>query len=160
MSLPKPKAREIVLLLLYSREMAPILEEELTDLVMDIVKVSKKAVEDAGTRVKNIVEKLPEIDACLQRISKGYTLERIYKLEKNVLRLGAYELLFDEEIPPKVAIHEAMRLARKFSTKEAANFVNAVLDNLYKEKCGEEIDLDAIQEKAKQLLEDKNDHVQ
>jgi N utilization substance protein B len=55
-------------------------------------------------------------------------------VERNLLRLGAYEIYFSKSVPPKVAISEAVRLARKFASSESANFINAILDALYKKK--------------------------
>ena len=77
------------------------------------------------------LEKKEEIDALITKHSQGYGLERIPRVERNIVRLGIYELLFVPEVPQKVAIAESMRLARKFSTKEAATFVNAIMDSVY-----------------------------
>ena len=65
--------------------------------------------------------------------------------------MGVYELLYDESIPPKVAISEAMRLAKKFGTPESATFVNALLDAIYKSSLGEQLDVTRLSESAKQL---------
>lgn len=152
MTIPKQKFREVVLLLLFSYDSLQTNEVEIEALIMETLHVSRKVVADAFARMQCVIDKIPEIDPIIQDVSKSYALDRIYRLEKNVLRLGVYEILFDEEIPPKVAIHEAMRLARKFSTKEAALFVNAVLDSIFKGQQGLEIDVNDIQEKALNLL--------
>ena len=73
-----------------------------------------------------------EIDAVIVTHSQAYDLERIPRVERNIVRLGIYELLFSPDVPRKVVIAEAMRLARKFATKEAASFVNALMDSVYK----------------------------
>lgn len=64
--------------------------------------------------------------------STSYEFERIPRIERNVLRLGVYEIMYDSDIPPKVAIAEAIRLTRKFATPESATFVNAILDSILK----------------------------
>ena len=70
--------------------------------------------------------------------SLNYDFDRIQTVTKNILRLAVFELFFDPSIPPKVAIAEAIRLSRKFSTPESAAFVNALLDHLYRQSRGEE----------------------
>lgn len=140
MSVPRQKFRELVLLLLYSNDIGGLSEEELSPLVMDTLKVTKKTVKEARVIVELLLEKKDLLDAEIEKVSSSFALDRIQKIEKSILRLAIYEMLYDELIPQKVAICEAMRLARKFSTKEASLFVNALLDNIYKMRQGESID--------------------
>jgi N utilization substance protein B len=144
MSVPRQKFRELVLLLLYSNDIAGLSEEELLPLVMDTLKVTKKTVKEAKVKVEILLQKKDLLDAEIEKVSSSFTLDRIQKIEKSILRLAIFEMLFEEEIPQKVAICEAMRLARKFSTKEASLFVNALLDNLYKMRQGESIDKEGL----------------
>jgi N utilization substance protein B len=74
------------------------------------------------------------IDEWIAKTATAYELERIPRVERNLLRLGIFELLFSQDIPPKVAISEAMRLARKFSSASSADFMNAILDTIYKQQ--------------------------
>lgn len=131
MPLPLPKFRELVFQLLY----AQVVGESEPDLVVDLLaaelRCSRKEVLRAQERVRAILALRTEIDAQIRETSREYALDRIQTVEQNVLRLGVYELLYDEALPPKVAIAEAIRLAKKFSTPEAGTFINAVLDQLY-----------------------------
>ena len=77
-----------------------------------------------------IVEKLPEIDKMLDEGSKGWKTSRMGKVELTILRLAVYEMRFDEDIPQKVAINEAVELSKKFGGNEAPAFVNGVLAKL------------------------------
>lgn len=77
-------------------------------------------------------EHLPEIDAALRQALENWRLDRISAMDRAVLRIGATEILFVEEIPPKVAIQEAIRLAEAYGGDESPGFVNGVLDALYK----------------------------
>jgi transcription antitermination protein NusB len=140
MSLPQQKFREIVFQMLYSYDLGKAKDEDMVPLLMAELSVTKKAVLNAQERVNLIQEKQPEIDLLIAKKSLSYSFERIQSVERNVLRLGVYELLYDDEIPPKVAIAEALRLARKFGSPESASFVNAILDNFYKESLGEQAD--------------------
>jgi len=130
MALPKQKLREIVFQLLYIHGLDG-LEEDQVPFLMSHHEVTKKAIYEAVEQKKSLVNKLNEIDALIAKTATEYDFDRISLVEKNVLRLGIYELCFVEEIPPKVAIAEAIRLSRKFGAPEGASFVNAILDAIY-----------------------------
>jgi N utilization substance protein B len=73
------------------------------------------------------------IDATLQAHMPNWRLERLSAVDRNILRIGVSELLFVDEVPGKVAIHEAIRLAEKYGGKESPRFVNGVLDAVYQD---------------------------
>lgn len=121
------KIRELVLLLLYSFDMGSVEKDELIDLLKEECKVSTAFVEAALNRAQIIVRSLKEIDEILANVSHNYSVERLQAVERNILRLGIFELMIEKEIPPKVALTEAKRLAKKFSSEEAAVFVQTLL---------------------------------
>ncbi len=130
MALPQQKLREIVFQLLYSHDLAQAEDEDMIAMMMPQLEVTKKNILEALKRRKEVQEKFQELDQLIAQTSDSYEFERIPSIERNILRLGAFELLFSS-IPHKVAIAEAIRLTRKFATPEAAAFVNAILDKLY-----------------------------
>jgi N utilization substance protein B len=132
MALPLQKFREIVFQLLYSNDFADSDDSDMTGLMMQEHAVTKKNVLIAQERMRQILIKKEALDELIQKTAHDYAFERIPRVERNLLRLGIFELMFDDEIPPKVAIAEAMRLCRKFATPEGAAFVNAILDQLFK----------------------------
>ncbi len=138
MALSQKKFREIVFLALYSRDLSESEEQDLIAFLMKELSVSKSSVRQALVRVQLIEDKVKDLDSLIEKHSKSYEFSRIPGVERNILRLALYEILYDEEIPPKVAMAEAIRLARKFTTRDAATFVNAILDAAYK-KNDEEI---------------------
>lgn len=105
-----------------------------------------KAVEDrvapakirlfTETLVRGVLGHLPEIDAKLQSYTLNWPMHRMGSVERNVLRLAFYELLFCADVPPAVVLNEAIDLAKYFSNAEAGRFVNGVLDKLNKELHG------------------------
>jgi len=101
-------------------------------MLMGELKVTKRAVLDAAARAREILSQLESIDAKIKEASHEYQFERISSAEKCALRLGVFELLHDSSLPDKVAIAEAIRLTRKFGTPQSADFVNAILDTVYK----------------------------
>lgn len=78
-------------------------------------------------RFRAVEEKLPEIDRLIDEHSTGWKIGRIGKVELSILRLALYELKYDEDIPDKVAINEAIELAKKYGQEHAGSFVNGVL---------------------------------
>lgn len=131
MPLPIQKFREIVFQLLYAEGFSSSGEETALMLMAEL-KVTKRSVGQAREKAEKVREKMEELDQKIQEASKEYSFERISRVEKIALRLGLYEMLYDETIPPKVAIAEAIRLTRKFGTPESAHFVNAILDYAFK----------------------------
>ena len=81
-------------------------------------------------RVAAVLTKLAEIDETLTQASSGWSLRQMGRVELTILRLACFELRFDESIPDKVAINEAVELAKKFGGDEAPSFVNGVLAKL------------------------------
>jgi transcription antitermination protein NusB len=131
MALSRQKFREMVFQLLFSSEFVDLEEEEVCNLMMKQLSVTKKTVKEALAFLKAISSHFEEIDQIIRKFSKEYDLDRIAKVEKNILRLGIYELCFAKKEPPKVVITEAMRLSRKFATAESSLFINAVLDAIF-----------------------------
>lgn len=81
--------------------------------------------------VKGCRSQVREIDEKISSVTEHWELRRMAIIDKNILRLGAYELLHRQDIPPKVSINEAIDLAKKFSTKNSGTFVNGILDKIY-----------------------------
>jgi len=77
-------------------------------------------------------EHLAEVDAAIQGALENWRLERLSTLDRAVLRVGATELLFVGDVPPKVSIQEAIRLAEQYGGPDSPRFVNGVMDALYK----------------------------
>ena len=86
------------------------------------------------TLVRGVVEHLPRIDEVLASYSQGWTLDRMPAVDRNVLRLGVYELLYADDVPDAVAVSEALALVRDLSTDESPSFVNGVLGAIVKSK--------------------------
>ncbi|PWU15509.1 MAG: transcription antitermination factor NusB [Chlamydiae bacterium] len=131
MSFPR-KFREVVFQLLYSADFSQCPLEDIMAMVMEKAAVTKKVVREAYAMQQLITAREEEIDAVIKEHAQNYQINRIPKVEYNVLRLGIYELLYCPDLPFKIAISEAIRLSRKFATKESANFINAVLDSVYR----------------------------
>ncbi len=75
-------------------------------------------------------ERRAAIDEKIESAAKNWQLKRMAVIDRNILRLATYELLFRDDIPPLVSINEAIDMAKKFSTPQSGRFVNGILDNI------------------------------
>lgn len=110
--------------------------------------------------VHQVLEVLPDLDATIQKYAPEWPIDQITAVDRNVLRLGLYELKYAENIPAKVAINEAIELAKSFGGDSSGKFVNGVLGAIYKEMIAQgeikKIDLESAT-KVEEKLEDKKD---
>jgi N utilization substance protein B len=83
--------------------------------------------------VAGVLENQEKIDAILKKAAANYELNRITTVDRNILRIAIYEMLFRDEIPPVVSINEAIEIAKRFSTEESGRFVNGILDRVKKD---------------------------
>jgi len=86
------------------------------------------------TLVRGVVEHQARIDELLATYAQGWTLERMPAVDRNVLRLGVFEVLYADDVPDAVALTEAMSLVRDLSTDESPQFVNGILGNIVRNK--------------------------
>lgn len=92
--------------------------------------VDEPSLEFAGQLVAAVRERLPEIDDVIQSASRNWRLERMSRVDRNILRLAAAELRHFLDVPVKVAINEAVELAKRFGTSDSPAFVNGILDRI------------------------------
>ena len=85
--------------------------------------------------MKGVIEHLPDIDRVIEKAAPEWPLDKIALVDRNVLRIGLYELLYadPEEVPPKVAINEAVEIAKNYGGTNSSKFINGVLGSIYRE---------------------------
>ncbi len=90
--------------------------------------------------VKGVVDHISDIDKIIEKAAPEWPIEQITIIDRNVLRMGLYELLYGnkDEVPPKVAINEAIELAKTFGGENSGKFINGVLGTVYKQIGGED----------------------
>ena len=94
---------------------------------------NEKIDRDLCTRlVAGVLQHLNDLDAHLNGISEHWCVERMGKVDRNVLRLAVFELLYCPDIPAKVSINEAIEIAKRYSGQDTASFINGVLDKIHK----------------------------
>jgi len=130
------RARSWVLQILYAWEISGedrTLEEQARQ-VFRRRRVSDRYRPHIGRLVELLEEHLPDVDQTLREVMPNWRLERLATIDRNVLRIGAVEILFAEEIPGKVAISEGIKLAEKYGGRESPGFVNGVLDAVFQDR--------------------------
>ena len=127
------EARELALKFLYQTEF----NSENPNLELDSFFVRLNTAKEVKNFTQELIEKFlmhqKEVDGVLKKISSNWTQDRMAVIDRNILRLGVSELLFDSTTPPKVVINEAIEIAKKFGTDESPDFINGVLDKIFKD---------------------------
>jgi len=113
-------------------------QEELPTVVERNIKEFASGLEDTAfifQLIDGVMKHLPELDQIIEKAAPQWPLEQIAVVDRNVLRLGLFELLFGnrDEVPPKVAINESIELAKSFGGDSSGKFVNGVLGTVYRE---------------------------
>jgi N utilization substance protein B len=130
------RARVAAFKALYAMDIGKQTEQEALQAAFDDSKLSEMGREYAAALVHGVSEKLGSLDETIGPLAKGYSMERLAAVDRTVLRLGAYELLFEQDMPAAVAINEAVEIAKAFSTEESGAFVNGVLAEIARRGIG------------------------
>lgn len=132
MSLSPQKLREIIIQFLFSFDMGGEEQKELIPILMNEVKVPRLALSQAFSRAEVIWKNKNEIDQKIRFACNAYDLTRIGHVERNILRLALFEYCIEHTLPLEIIISEAIRLTKKFSSKEGGQFVHAIIDTVSK----------------------------
>ena len=126
-------ARELALKFLYQTEFNSNSPDSELNAFCDRANVSEEVKNFTQALIKNILFHKKEVAELLEKISANWAPDRMAVIDKNILRLGICELLFDPTTPPKVVINEAVEIAKKFGTEESPDFINGILDKVFKD---------------------------
>jgi N utilization substance protein B len=126
------KARECALQILFELEFSPDQLEEILKDYWAAQPVKAEVKEYATWLAEGLRQHRAEIDRTIEQASEHWRLDRMAMVDRNILRMAVFELLFEKTLPPPIIIDEAIEVARKFSGDEAAVFVNGILDGIYK----------------------------
>jgi N utilization substance protein B len=128
-------ARTIILQTLYQWDFNKEKNEQIPFILNNNLKNFAPGIDDQDfiqKIINGIIENIKEIDECIQKYAPEWPIENITIIDRNILRIGFYELKFSLEIPPKVAINESIELAKAFGGSSSGKFVNGVLGTFYK----------------------------
>lgn len=129
----RTKAREYALQILYQMEIRKEGCEGLIESFMERETGDEKSVmEFTRQLVKGTAENMKEIDAVITKYATNWQIDRMAVIDRNILRMAAFEILYLDDIPPKVSINEAVDMAKKYGDKDSGKFVNGLLDRINK----------------------------
>jgi transcription antitermination protein NusB len=124
------RARELALQALYAVELSGSPAEPCMQAVFVQEEAAAEEQQYAETLVRGTLAALAEIDRLLAHWSESWPLRRMAAVDRNLLRLAAYELLHQPDVPRKVVLNEAVEIAKRFSDPKSPSFVNAILDKI------------------------------
>ena len=131
------RARELAIQVLFHLEFCPGNPERGFALVCHSLQPPAGVIEFSKKLVLGTWENRESLDRIIGKSSLNWRLKRMSHVDRNILRMGAFEILHMEDIPPKVSIDEAVEMGKKFGTEESGAFINGILDKIYDTMKGE-----------------------
>lgn len=124
-------SREIALKILYASEITaePIFEASRKFWENENTE-SEDVINYANVLVAGVGEHIKKIDSAISFLAANWEIGRMATIDRNIIRIAAFELMFLDDIPPKVAINEAIEIAKKYGDKDSGKFVNGILDRM------------------------------
>jgi len=137
----RTQSREIALIVLYQRDVTrnPIqrtVAQYFEEAAAGEEILSAEVKEFANRLIMGVDKELAAVDEVIVKYATNWQLKRMAIIDRNILRIGVYELLYAADIPPKVTINEAIELAKKYGDLESGKFVNGILDKIHKTEPG------------------------
>jgi len=124
------EGREAAVQFLYQRDLNGGSDSGIVSEFWDLRPAAKK-VRDFGMAIaQGVLSNQAEIDERIRKAAANYDLHRIAAVDRNILRIAIYEMLFCADVPPVVSINEAIEIAKRFGSEDSGRFVNGVLDRI------------------------------
>lgn len=124
------QARELAMQALFYMDMQKDASEEMLEDFCGCFCPSKKSRPFLIKLVTGVLETKGRIDALVERFSQNWQISRMSCVDRNVMRIAVYEMLYCDDIPPKVSINEAIDIGKKFGTEESGAFINGIMDSI------------------------------
>ena len=124
------QARELAMQALFYMDMRKDASEEMLEYFCGCFCPSKKSRPFFTKLVNGVLGMKGQIDALVERFSQNWNISRMSCVDRNVMRIAVYEMLYCDDIPPKVSINEAVDIGKKFGTQESGAFINGIMDSI------------------------------
>lgn len=138
------KAREVALQVLFQIDVSKVDVHEAIELFWNNFEAPENVRDFSTQLIEGSRERLIEIDAFIKSCSDNWSLTRMSRVDRNILRLAVYELVYCKDIPPKVTLNEAIDLGKDFGSENSGSFINGILDALYTKLRQEDEDKDIL----------------
>ena len=130
------RARQSCLQILYQIELSKVECESAIEDYFSFNKSSLPYREFSDFLVKGVLSKMPDIDKIISKYAKNWAINRMAVIDRNILRMGVFELIYADDIPPRVSINESVELAKMFGDIDSPKFINGILDSVFREEAG------------------------
>jgi transcription antitermination protein NusB len=124
------QARELAMQALFYMDMQKDASEEMLEHFCGCFCASKKSRPFLIKLVNGVIGNKGQIDALVERFSQNWKINRMSCVDRNVMRIAVYEMLYCDDIPPKVSINEAVDIGKKFGTQDSGAFINGIMDSI------------------------------
>jgi N utilization substance protein B len=138
------KAREVALQVLFQIDVSQVDVDEAVELFWNNFEAPENVREFSTHLIKGTHSQLIEIDELIKSCSENWSLDRMSKVDKNILRLAVFELVYCDDIPPKVTLNEAIDLGKYYGSENSGSFINGILDALYTKLLQEDPDKNIV----------------
>jgi len=108
--------------------------DELLEGLSGILKLAPDTQRFYMTLIKGVIDNKSRIDQLIEQFSNNWKINRMGCVDRNILRIATYELLYCLDIPPKVSINEAVDIGKLYGTEESGSFINGILDSIYQQE--------------------------
>lgn len=129
--LTRRRGRELALKLLYGFDLLPRNVDAALYEFWKLTKYPEGVREFAEQLVRGTLAHKDEIDQCITKYAINWSIDRMAVVDRNILRYAVYELLYEDVIPPKVTINEALDISKKYGTPKSSAFINGILDHVH-----------------------------
>ena len=130
------KSREYAVQVLYALDLNPVPVKDFLNVFWELNPCRPEIREYAEQLIYGTLERKKEIDQLISAHSSHWKIDRMAVTDRNILRLGTYEMLAEPPVPAKVIINEAIEIAKKFGTTDSSIFINGLLDSIHQELAG------------------------
>jgi transcription antitermination protein NusB len=124
------KSRELALQALFDMDMSQNNSEERIELFCQNFTPPSKVLPFFQGLISGVKENKKEIDSLIEKFSSNWKISRISCVDRNIMRIAVYEMLYCEDIPSKVSINEAIEIGKKFGAEDSGSFINGILDSV------------------------------
>lgn len=128
----RKRARIGQMQLLYQMDLLNNFEKEELELFIDNFSFSKDEKEYISETVPHMLENIQEIDSLIEKNLEGWSLKRLAKVDRAILRIAVFEMLYRDDIPVEVSINEAIELAKAYGSSDSQKFINGILGSVYR----------------------------
>jgi len=124
------RSRELAMQALFFMDVNQNISNEMVERFCDCFNPPDKARPFFLKLVRGVISALPKLDLIIERFSKNWRISRMSPVDRNIMRIAAYEIICCSDIPSKVSINEAIDIGKKFGTEESGAFINGIIDSI------------------------------